>query len=282
MARPPKTTVPYFSHDADGDATIDIIKSKFRAVGYAFWYCLQELLGRTPDHCYDCSKPLKWWYLLTVTMVDENMANEIIDTLVELEELDKELWGNHKIIWVQSFVDKLKPVYDTRTTELPTKPTVSKQKTPETDSFLRENPPETEVSTRKTPQSKVKDSRVNKPEQSHLPETGGVELTSRDLLTHFGKRFEEYVGEEYHATFGKDNKLLKGLSDHYGSGPVQEGIDYFFQVYVHTDDFSAKNPTVGIFHMKWNSIVAHSRGKAAKQGARRHKAPEDRSKYDDL
>ena len=55
MARPPKATVDYFSHDCNHDKTVTIMINKFGISGYAFLYLLKELLGRTTGHIIDCN-----------------------------------------------------------------------------------------------------------------------------------------------------------------------------------------------------------------------------------
>ena len=121
MARPHKTTVPYFPHYTTYDATDAIISRKFGAEGYGFIYLLKALLGRTPRHTIYCDTAIKWEYFLSETFVDDKTANEIIDFLCNLGELDKDIWETEKRIWWQSFVDLLDPVYDKRKGQKPTK-----------------------------------------------------------------------------------------------------------------------------------------------------------------
>lgn len=83
--------------------------------------------------------------------------------------------------------------------------------------------------------------------------------TKVPLLSYFGNAFKEFIGVEYHASFGKDGKLLKSLEKHYGYGEVITGIDYFFSVYIQGDKFSKKNPNVGMLHNVWNGMIAKSK-----------------------
>ena len=82
--------------------------------------------------------------------------------------------------------------------------------------------------------------------------------TKVSLISHFGNAFKKYTGVEYHASFGKDGKLLKSLEQHYGYVGVIEGIDYFFSEFIKGDKFSKKNPNVGMLHSVWNGMVAKS------------------------
>ena len=83
------------------------------------------------------------------------------------------------------------------------------------------------------------------------------------MLKHFGDCFKEYFGNEYHANFGKDGKLLKRLEKHYGYDTVAKGITYFFNDYIGNNEFSHENPDVGIMSMKWNSMISQGSGKKA-------------------
>ena len=128
MARPKKNTVEYFPHDCYSNKELEIFINKHGNEGYAFYYRLFELLGITPEHQYDFTKPVDYQYLLTKTGVNEDIFEQLTETLVDLEILDKELWKERKI-WVQPFVDSIAEVYAKRTVGLPTK-----------EGFRRENP----------------------------------------------------------------------------------------------------------------------------------------------
>ena len=95
--------------------------------------------------------------------------------------------------------------------------------------------------------------RKNKKEKKESGET------KVSLLSHFGNAFKNYTGVDYHASFGKDGKLLKSLEEHYGYVGVINGIDYFFSEFIKGDKFSKKNPNVGMLHNVWNGMIANSR-----------------------
>ena len=128
MARPKKDTVDYFPHDCHHSRELEIFINKHGSEGYAFYFRLLELLGITPDHRYDCNKSINYEYLLTITDIQKDRFEILMETLVSLDVVDEKLWGK-RIIWVQSFVDSIAEVYARRTTDLPT-----------IDSFCVENP----------------------------------------------------------------------------------------------------------------------------------------------
>ena len=92
-----------------------------------------------------------------------------------------------------------------------------------------------------------------------------VAAIASTLLTIFGDQYLEYTGVEYHASFGKDGKILKDLEDQYGTQPVEAGIIYFFQEYIVKDSFASKNPNVGMLRSTWNGMVAMATEKSRKK-----------------
>ena len=121
MARKQKHCVDYFPHDCHLTKILRIVTKKFGNDGYAFYYRLREMLGKTPKHGYDANSTMKHDYLLTKTGVDSELAVLIIELLCEFGEIDADLWKIEKLIWWQNFVDSLKELYKKRKNELPTK-----------------------------------------------------------------------------------------------------------------------------------------------------------------
>ena len=149
MARAKKDKVDYFPHIVTGGKTIFILEQKFGNDGYAFWFKLLELLGDTKGHYFCTSNYSEWQFLIAKSRVTEQIATEILDTLAELEAIDKELW-EEKIIWVQKFVDNISDVYVKRKQDVPKKPL-----------SCSSNDTTTGVSVPEMRQRKVKESKVN-------------------------------------------------------------------------------------------------------------------------
>ena len=158
MARPKKQKVEYFPHFVASGRTIFILESEYGNDGYAFWFKLLEILGDSEGHYYDCSNNANWKFLLAKTHVDGVSAEKIINTLIDLGQIDEELWKD-KVIWVQNFVNNLSEVYRKRTTPLPSKPLLHTE-TQVNNSFRGENSNNEEYNSTKTLQSKVKESKV--------------------------------------------------------------------------------------------------------------------------
>ena len=73
MARPRKQTVDYFPHDTNAGhrKTLTVLQNKYGNDGYAFWYQLLELLGRSPGHFYNFSDPSDWEFLVAETHISD-------------------------------------------------------------------------------------------------------------------------------------------------------------------------------------------------------------------
>jgi DnaD/phage-associated family protein len=123
--RPKKLTVNYFPHytnAADG-RTLTVLQSKFGNDGYAAWFKILERLGASDGHYYSCQLSVDWNYLVAKLGTTPISATEILNTLADLDAIDKELWGK-KVIWCQKFVNGLSEVYRKRDAEIPSKPII--------------------------------------------------------------------------------------------------------------------------------------------------------------
>src|SRR6266496_762686 len=121
MARPKKKGVDYFPHDCVTGKTIFILEQKFGNDGYAFWFKLLEFLGTNEGHYLDCNNLEDMEFLQAKTHLDEFMIHKILDTLSNLNAIDRELWQK-RVAWSQKFVDGISDVYENRRTETPSKP----------------------------------------------------------------------------------------------------------------------------------------------------------------
>jgi hypothetical protein len=122
MARSKTDTVEYFPHIAKPGKTLYILEGQFGNDGYAFWFKLLEILSSSKGHFYDASTEVGWNYLAAYTRVSPQSATEILLLLSNLENIDLDLWKNHRILWCQALLDNLKEVYRKRKRELPKKP----------------------------------------------------------------------------------------------------------------------------------------------------------------
>lgn len=151
--RPSKTTVDYFPHQTTHKKTIFTLESLYGNDGYAFWFKLLEILGSTDGHVFRYGKAPDWLFLVAKTGVSAEKAKDILQTLADLEAIDAELYAENTI-WSQNFVDGLLPVYDKRSTEIPCKPTLRREKA---------------IVSTKIPQSKVKERKAEKTLDEYSP-----------------------------------------------------------------------------------------------------------------
>lgn len=125
MGRNNKQTADYFPHYIGNSRTKYILEQRWHNDGYAFWFKLLELLCAADGQYYDCWTKINWDYLTAVTGVSSETAEEILNTLADMEKVDKELWEKCRVIWVDSLMANLKSLYDKRTSA-PERPTIAK------------------------------------------------------------------------------------------------------------------------------------------------------------
>ena len=121
MARKKKNHVDYFPHDTHQSKAVRTISKTYGNDGYAFYYKLRELLGRTENYNYDLSKSIDWLDFIGEMDVEEQRAQELIEFLVTIGELDKELWEQESRLWSNSLIEDISDVYDKRVAEIPDK-----------------------------------------------------------------------------------------------------------------------------------------------------------------
>ena len=168
MARPLKNTVEYFPHFVKSGRTVFILESRFGNDGYAFWFKLLEILGESEGHSYDCSDTPSWAYLVSKARVTDEQAEEIISLLVDMGKIDRTLWEEHRVIWVDNFVRNLFGLYKMRHAEVPLRPEFSSEKPEGVGVFTGETPEGCAFSSEKpdrgnyhlVKESKVKESKV--------------------------------------------------------------------------------------------------------------------------
>ena len=153
VARPMKSKVDYFPHVTHSEKTIAILEAHWGNDGYAFWFKLLEMLGDSDEFTCRCDNSSEWEYLLSRTRVSEAVAVAILNKLAGIGAIDASLWAD-RIIWSESFIQNLTPVFERRKCELPHKP-----------SFCSENPVDAGViptETDKEKNSREEDSKAKK------------------------------------------------------------------------------------------------------------------------
>lgn len=211
MGRPRKQTVDYFPHFVSTDSrTKFILEESWGNDGYAFWFKLLELLGRSEGHYYDCSTMANEKYLTALMRIGSDTINEILATLADIGNIDKELWEERKVIWCQSLVDNLQDVYSKRTVSAPIKPFTEppeEEKEPEPpappakEEEQAEEKPKKRGRKKKAPVPKVKYAEfvsMTEEEYNKLVTKYGEEKTKRaiEILDNYkGSKGKKYVSD---------------------------------------------------------------------------------------
>lgn len=158
MARPSKQTVEYFPHFVKSGKTLFILESIWGNTGYAFWFKMLESICESDGHTLRYSDPNTRDYFLARCGIQHADAVKIFGKLVELGNIDRELWNNREWVWCPSLIENLKVVYSKRVTPIPCRPEiVSGEKTGFPGRKQNASPMREIVSGEKTPQSKVKE-----------------------------------------------------------------------------------------------------------------------------
>jgi len=184
MARLQKDVVNYFPHDANASTgdTLTVLQSRFGNDGYAFWFKLLEKLASTDGHYIDCQNPAKFQVFLAKMGVDEVTTVEIMNLLVEMQAIDKDLWTS-KLIWCQNLVDNLADVYKNRRREIPQKPLITGNKAITTGDNV--------ITTGESTQSKVKETKLKESIYIAYPEFPNVNKMTKEehqkLIEKFGE-----------------------------------------------------------------------------------------------
>jgi hypothetical protein len=158
MGRPNKQTVEYFPHFVKSGKTLFILENNWGNLGYAFWFKMLESICESDGHVLRYSDPNTRDYFLARCGIQHAEAVKIFSKLVELGNIDRELWEAREWVWCPSLIENLKAVYAKRVTPIPIRPEiVSGEKTQFPGRKQNSSPMKEIVSGEKTPQSRVKE-----------------------------------------------------------------------------------------------------------------------------
>ena len=125
MSRPESKNVFYFPHYTKSTIELDLIEHKYNSEGYKAYYRLQELVADADYHRLSlATQDEKDMFELGMNCKQE-VVDDVIRILLDRGRIDRELWENESVIWMQDFVETLKPVYLNRRKPLPDKNIVS-------------------------------------------------------------------------------------------------------------------------------------------------------------
>jgi hypothetical protein len=125
MSRPKSKNVFYFPHYTKRTSELELIEHKYNSEGYKAYYRLQEMVADADYHRLSlATEDDKDMFELGMNCKQE-VVDDVIRILLDRGRIDRDLWENEKVIWMQDFVETLKPVYVNRKKTLPDKNKVS-------------------------------------------------------------------------------------------------------------------------------------------------------------
>ena len=121
MSRPKSKNVFYFPHYTKGCKELDLIEHRHKSEGYKAYYKLLEMLADADYHGLSVNSRDEQDMFELGMNCNPEVVKDVINILVNAERIDRELWESEKVIWMQDFVQTLKPVYANRRQPLPRK-----------------------------------------------------------------------------------------------------------------------------------------------------------------
>ena len=117
--RPEKWTAEYFPHYLSGD-DMEYMVDSYESDGYVTWFRLMEKMCRSYKHFIRMNDLTKKRFAAKCRITEKKLG-QIIQDLVVLEWLDRELWEKHKVLFSTKFAESLEVAYRRRRNDLPTR-----------------------------------------------------------------------------------------------------------------------------------------------------------------
>lgn len=196
MARPIKNNCDYFTHDAGmrNHKKVKALRSKFGVTGYAVWNMLLEHLTGSDGNVFPYTD-LEFELMSGDFGVSATEIRSIVDYCILLELL----FNQNNFINSESLDERLAPVFAKRNKAKE----LSKQQLRANGKYVSSNTDDTVVSVAETPQSKVKEIRVEeiKGNETEKKQKGNPEIFlsksfSDDFYKNPEQAFEEIKNDE--------------------------------------------------------------------------------------
>lgn len=125
LSRPESKNVFYFPHYTKKTFELEFIEHQHNSEGYKAYYRLMELVADADYHRLSLNTEDEKAMFYMGMKCDKDVIDDVIRILIGRGRIDKQLWEEKNVIWMQDFVETLKPVYVNRRKPLPTKDLVS-------------------------------------------------------------------------------------------------------------------------------------------------------------
>jgi len=119
--RPISNNVDYFPHKCKDDKELRFLQHKYKSEGYEAFYRLQQCLGDADYHFIDLKNDLEKQMFEMGMFVNQEIVYGVIDILVGMNWLDKEVYQKDNILWSDKFINSIRVVYINRRRPVPTK-----------------------------------------------------------------------------------------------------------------------------------------------------------------
>ena len=112
MAGRTKQTIEFFPHLLKESSTIKALEILYQNNGYAVWFKLLEVLGSKASENYQYRAKTKeeCQVLLDKFKIDGQLMSKILDTLCELDAIDKEKWKKERILYVPNLLHNIQKI----------------------------------------------------------------------------------------------------------------------------------------------------------------------------
>ena len=125
MSRPESKNVFYFPHYTKSNPELDLIEHRHGGEGYRAYFRLLEQVANADYHELSLKTDDDIDMFNIGMKCEKEVVDDVIRILANKGKIDKEYLENEKIIWMQDFVETLKPVYVNRRKKMPQKGVVS-------------------------------------------------------------------------------------------------------------------------------------------------------------
>ena len=121
MSRPESKNVFYFPHYTKTKSELALIEHKHNSEGYKAYYRLQELVADADYHRLSLATEDERDMFDLGMNCKQEVVEDVIRILLDRGRIDRELWENESVIWMDDFVKTLRPVWTKRGKGLPNK-----------------------------------------------------------------------------------------------------------------------------------------------------------------
>lgn len=160
MARPEKHDVDYFPFYVKDGKTLFILESKYGCKGTGFFTNVMRFLCQTPDHHFCIKAPADRLYFFAKVKCDEESGIDMLNMMSETGKIHPKMWVSAAVIVSEALLESIQDAYRKRNNPIITLSEIRQKYV--SDDHNRNSGDGNEINGGNKPQSKVKESKVNK------------------------------------------------------------------------------------------------------------------------